>query len=167
MSVVGEVLFKESNDGGLTFGAAVTIWNYSLSDSLGAIRGIDCSYNNSVPNVVFEVCHLTTSGSFEPNKLSKLMFWSPVINGGILVLVDSARGLTGSNGSNDVYLSVSRPVIGYSNPSAYTYVAYSKARTDTNSNGYNFFDTYITYSSNNGLSWVFTPAGHKFIRQSS
>jgi len=152
----GSVRLIESTDDGNTWSSPVNIWvaNYQ-TDSLAALRGLDCSYLNDNPNVVFEVCKRTQDAAFFPKLLSKIMFWSPLINSGIPVKIDSASGLTGSNPVNDVFTSVCRPVIGLSGDGNFHLlnVAYTKARNDTDSHGNNFFDIYTTCSGNAGASW--------------
>lgn len=150
----GTVRFKESTDDGLTFGAPVTVWmpNYT-TDSMAALRGIDMGYSGSVPNIVFEVCKRGI-GSFYPKSMSKIMFWSPAVNNGNAIAIDSAGGLTGSNPTNDVFVSVCRPVMGKPyNFQNGIYLAYCKARQDTSNIGNNFFDIYFTCSGDGGYSW--------------
>jgi hypothetical protein len=145
------IFIRESSDGGLTFGNSVTVWGLN-SDSISALRGIDCSYDENTPNVVFEVNKWNhNQGSWSPGEPSKIYFWSPAINGGSPVLVDSADGITGN--SSHIYTSVCRPVIGYSNPDGLTYIAYHKARIDTNEAGENYFDVMIAFSTNSGANW--------------
>jgi len=149
----GSVRLIESTDDGITWSSPVNIWvaNYQ-TDSIAALKGLDISYLNDNPNVVFEVCKRTQDASFFPKLYSKIMFWSPLINSGIPVKIDSASGLTGSNPVNDVFTSVCRPVIGNSTD-GFIYVAYHKARNDTDSQGNNFFDIYALCSGSYGLNW--------------
>ena len=154
----GSVKFIESTNDGITFSAPLNVWiaNYQ-SDSLAALRGLDCAYIGDSINVVFEVCKRTPEGSYLPRSLSKIIFWSPFVNNGLPVTVDEAPGLNGSNTINDVFTSVSRPVISYAfgnGQRTYTLIAYSKARTDTNIIGNNFYDLYSSKSSNKGLTWI-------------
>jgi hypothetical protein len=75
----GSVKFIESSNGGQSWSEPVTVWaaNYN-TDSLAALRGIDCAYNSETPNVVFEVCKRSpSSGEFFPKKISHIVFWSP------------------------------------------------------------------------------------------
>ena len=147
----GKILLKESIDGGITFGNSQFIWNYN-NDSLGGFRGIDLIYDGNIPNVVFEVGKIYGPGIHDPFVSSKIYFWSPAINNGLPKLIDSAGGLTG-HGFNSEMLSVCRPVIGLSNPAGLKYIAYLKARSDTNSEGNNYFDVNIAYSSDGGQNW--------------
>src|SRR4030095_4483539 len=148
----GGAAMIESTNQGVSWGSPTAIWNWSPTDSMGTLRGIDCGYSGSVPNVVFEVCHVNpVEGTWEPQSPSKIYFWAPDINNGNPIKIDSAGGLTGSNTVGDVYVSVCRPVIGYFQNSIF--VAYSKARSDTSSTGINYFDIYVTCSGNHGASW--------------
>lgn len=146
-----KIFLVESTDGGLTFGNPLIVWGQN-SDSIKGLRGIDCSYDGEVPNVVFEVNKWNyNQGSWSPYEPSKIYFWSPAINNSNAVMIDSSGGLTGN--SSHIYTSVSRPVIGYSNPRNLIYAAYHKARNDTNEAGENYFDIMISYSNNEGSTW--------------
>lgn len=150
----GSVKFTESTDEGMTWSAPVNIWtaNYQ-TDSLAALRGLDCAYNGDTANVVFEICKRTPDGSYNPRSISKIMFWSQVINNAIPVIVDSAPGLNGSNPTNDVFSSACRPVLGYPVNGWGVLIAYCKARNDTDNVGNNYFDIYSTLSANGGSNW--------------
>ncbi len=141
----------ESNDGGVTWGAPQTIYTYNPADSIGLLRSIDLRYNGATPQVVFGLL-TTDAAGFYPGLPSKMVFWSPTVNGGNPVTVDSAGGLTGSNSVNDVFVSVTRGVIG-SGGGSNIYVAYSKARSDTDAVGNNYFDMWFRYSADNGATW--------------
>ena len=54
---LGSVKFIESTDEGVTWSNPVNVWITNFNtDSLGALRGIDCSYIGDTANVVFEIC---------------------------------------------------------------------------------------------------------------
>ncbi|MBN8586418.1 MAG: T9SS type A sorting domain-containing protein [Ignavibacteria bacterium] len=151
----GSVKFIESSNSGLSWSEPVTIWaaNYN-TDSLAALRGIDCSYYGETPSVVFEVCKRSpTSGEYFPKKISHIIFWSPTVNNGSPQKIDSSMGLTGSNPTNDVFSGVCRPVIGYSVFSSVYFVAYCKARNDTDAAGNNFFDIHLKCTVTSGALW--------------
>ena len=155
---VGTVYFKQSTDDGATFGAEQQIYvpNYVSGDSMGAIRDVDITYLNGEPCVVFGIALQDGTGNYFPNGPAKIQFWSPNINGGNPVTVDSLEGTTGSgNGNvNDVFVCVTRASIGRSADGNALYIAYNKARSDTSELGVNYFDVYFTYSSDGGATWV-------------
>ena len=150
----GGVKLIETTNGGVTWGTPVNIWvpNYITGDSMGALKGIDITYSGSTPCVVFEICK-QGEGTFFPNAKSKIMFWSPAVNGGNALAIDSAEGLSGSNTTNDVFTSVCRPVIGKFFQENVLITAYCKARQDTSSIGNNFFDIYMVCLAGGGLQW--------------
>jgi hypothetical protein len=149
----GGASYVESVDGGVTWGAPVPILVWNPADSMGTIRSIDFRYNGAIPQAVIGLANVDpVAGTFVPGLPSKMVFWSPAVNGGIPVTIDSAAGLNGSNPINDVFLSVTRGVIG-SGGGSNVYVAYSKARNDTDAAGNNYFDTYFRYSPDNGATW--------------
>jgi hypothetical protein len=149
----GSVFFMESLDSGSTWGTPVQIWNANYStDSIGAFRGVDVTYQGLSPKVLFDLCKRTET-SYYPKSSSKIMSWSPGINGGVPVLVDSAGGLTGSNPTNDGFTSMCRGVIGCTNDSLFLCAAWCKARNDTDAAGNNYYDIWISISGNGGQTW--------------
>ncbi len=154
ITLSGGAEYRKSTNGGQSWGAPVIIWTWNASDSMGAFRGIDITYQGLTPQVVFGVANIDPiGGSFNPGKPSKIMFWSPAVNGGNPVKIDSVRGLIGSNPQNDVHVSVCRPVVGNSASGNFLYAAYSRGRADTGSTGNNYFDIYVSCSQNSGASW--------------
>ena len=154
LTTSGGAILIESTNGGTTFGAPQTIWNWNPADSMGTIRSISLVYKGTQPCVALGLAHTDpVAGTFTPGLPSKMVFWSPSINGGVPVKVDSADGLSGTNSTNDVFLSVTRGVIGTGEFGNAMYIAYNKARQDTSDIGNNFFDIYVSYSVNDGASW--------------
>jgi hypothetical protein len=154
LTLSGGAIFMESTNGGTTFGSPQTVWTWNPADSMGTIRSISLIYKGAQPCVALGLAHTDpVGGTFTPGLSAKMVFWSPSINGGNVVTVDSAGGLSGSNSTNDVFLSVTRGVIGVSKDQNAIYIAYNKARPDTSSIGNNFFDIYTSFSTNNGASW--------------
>lgn len=154
ITLTNGAVFLESVDGGATFGAPQTILNWNPADSLGAIRSINMTYKGNQPCVIVGLAHVDpVAGTFTPGLGAKMVFWSPSVNGGTPVTIDTHPGLNGSNTTNDVFVGVTRGVIGVSTDNNALYVAYNKARTDTNEIGNNFFDIYWSYSTNNGANW--------------
>ncbi len=154
ITLTNGAILVQSTNGGVTFGAPQTILNWNAADSLGAIRSINMIYRGNEPCVVIGLAHVDpVAGTFTPGLSSKMVFWSPTINGGNYVTIDQAPGLSGSNTTNDVFVSCTRGVVGMSKDNNAIYVAYNKARNDTNEIGNNFFDIYTSYSTHNGTSW--------------
>jgi len=150
----GNVYLMQSTDNGNTFSSAIPIWQTILNeDTLGCVRSCDICYKGNTPNVTFAVCKIDRLGSYFPQSLGKIMFWSPVINGGIPVTIDTCTMLRGSNLQSDIYFNDCHPVIGRSSDSATLYIAWCRARADTGQNGNTFFDVYYSYSTNSGLNW--------------
>lgn len=155
----GSLYFMESTNNGVSFGSAIQIWtpNYTTGDSMGVFKSLDIAYLGIIPKVVFGVVKLNNAGGYFSKETSKIYFWSPNINGGNPLLIDSTSGLIGTNqnNTNDFFASSCRPVIGVSSSDNYLFLAWNRARLDTSSSGNNFFDVYCTYSSNGGASWRF------------
>jgi hypothetical protein len=154
---LGTVYYRESTDDGATFGSEQQIYvpNYVSGDSMGAIRSVDITYLNGQPCVLFGIALQDGTGNYFPNGPAKIKFWSPGVNSGTPITIDSLPGTTGSgNGNvNDVFVCVTRAVIGKSADGNALYVAYNRARADTSELGVNFFDVYFTYSSDGGATW--------------
>ena len=149
----GKVSFKESTDDGITWSAPVLIWDPLSNNNYGAYNGIDVGYSGETPNVVFETVKYVTN---IPDILqtAKIQFWSPALNSGIPIVIDSSNNMIGTNPQSDGYAAVCRPVIGYINSNPKTsIVVYEKARLDTGSNGNNYFDVWYRYSTNSGNTW--------------
>jgi len=150
----GSVFFMESTNNGATFSVPQQIWfpNYITGDSMGALRGVDIVYQINSPKVVFSVCKQDGQGSYFPYNPSKTYHWSPGINGGSPVLIDSAGGMTGSI-EFDGYFSSCRPAVGSSNDGNYVYVAWCRSRIET-LQSVNYFDVYFALSTNGGATWL-------------
>lgn len=143
----GGAFIMESTDNGSSFSSPSQIWfpNSISSDSMIAYGCIDIKYQGTIPKVVF--CTIKESNTGFDR--SKIMFWSPSVNGGNAIVIDSSGRLNGSNS----FIGVSRAVLGVSQDQQLLYLAWSKARFDTSSQGYNYYDIYFHYSTNNGSSW--------------
>ena len=92
---------------------------------------------------------------------SKILFWSPGINGGTPVVIADWHNYATLNDSLDfesliglqVGVSpVSHPSIAYSDDGSRLYCVFSGVVTDS-LDGFNKNQIYITYSNNNGLTW--------------
>jgi len=151
----GGAEYITSTDDGVTWSAPTVLWTWNPADSMGTLRTVDLVYDAAgTPKVLVGLGHVDpVGGTFTPGLPSKVFFWSPGINGGNPVTIDSADGLNGSNPTNDVFFSVTRSVIGMSADNNAIYVAYNKSRLDTSDIGNNFFDVWFRYSSTGGATW--------------
>ncbi|HEY3251651.1 MAG TPA: T9SS type A sorting domain-containing protein [Ignavibacteria bacterium] len=151
----GGAQYITSTNDGVTWSSPATIWTWNPMDSIGTLRSVDLVYDASgIPKAIIGLGHVVpVEVSYIPWLYSRLVFWSPNINGGIPVTIDSAAGLNGSNPSNDVIFSVDRGVIGMSYDNSAIYVAYNKARPDASIQGNNFFDVWFRYSTTGGATW--------------
>ncbi len=149
----GGINFIQSTDNGAIWSSPVVIRNWNPADSTGTLRSVDICYQNNQPKVFFGICKITATGYY-PNRPSFMYLWSPNINGGNPVLVDSSQGLRGT-GEVDVYTSVCRGTIGTSTDGNLLYVVWCRARlSDTTASGVHFFDVWFSYSTNGGLTWL-------------
>jgi len=148
----GCVRLIESLNDGVSWSSPVSVYNIG-NDSLVCIRSVDLAYIGSIPKVIFALAHVDQNGNYFPKLFSKMMFWSPDVNGGAAKMIDSAGGLTGSL-ATDVYYSVCRGVIGASSDGTALYAAWARARSDTNTWGVNYFDIYMSYSIDWGATWI-------------
>jgi len=166
----GDVLYRESNDNGLTWSSPVKIYdsdNQFIGDTaFGSIRGVAVNFYNEDPCVTYEICQQTFSatGSYFPGLPSEIHFWSPNINGGVpKVIADSSNvPYYPYVGTNDVHVPICRPVIGRAD-NGYLFIAFNATTEhvfispDTTS----YMAGYFTYSSDGGENWStpekFTP----------
>ncbi|HRE11817.1 MAG TPA: T9SS type A sorting domain-containing protein [Ignavibacteria bacterium] len=145
----GKVSFKESTDDGVTWSTPILIWDPLLNNNYGAFNGIDMSYNGNSPNIVFETVKYV-SNQPDIRSTAKIQFWSPAVNSGNPIVLDSSNNMTAPNPQSDGYAAVCRPVIGIGDN---LIVAYCKARTDVLDSN-NYFDIYYRLSSNSGNTWM-------------
>ncbi len=153
----GGAYLTESTNQGVSWSTPALIRAFTPSDSLGTLRSIDLIYEGSSPSHPRVILGLVkqdiASGGFFPGLPSKTVSWGPDINGGNVVTVDSAAGLSGTNTTNDVFVSCCRGVIGAASDGSALYCTYALARQDTSSLGNNYFDTYMKVSNDHGATW--------------
>ena len=156
----GDVFYRESTDGGLTWSARQTVYTHtSVNDTgYGAIRGVALNYYGDEPCIAFEDAWQDfAAGQYRQGDYNTLWFWSPNVNGGDPVaLVDSSwANWNPGGGANDVYLGVSRPVLSRSEEGDYLFLAFSAATAviDSSNDLSPFFDLYFMYSMDGGNTW--------------
>jgi hypothetical protein len=151
----GDVFYQVSTDAGTTFSAPTTVWHAnSATDSLGCVRSCDIKYNGTTPNVMLGVVKIDFNQGYYVQSFSKTLFWSPAINGGNPVTVDTCSNMIGTNPQNDVFFSTCRGNLGMSTDGLVIYATWSRARLDSGSNGNNYFDAYFSWSGDNGATWA-------------
>lgn len=146
----GKVSYRESTDDGVTWGAPVMVWNPAVNNNYGAYYGIDMAYIGNTPNIVFETVKYV-SNQPDIHSTARIQFWSPAVNSGIPVVLDSSNNMTAPNPQHDGFAAVCRPVVGRVSDSCFI-VAYCKAKTDILDSN-NYFDICYRYSTNSGSFW--------------
>jgi hypothetical protein len=164
----GDVFYRESTDGGLTWGAETKIFtrDHSIDTTWGAMRGVTVNFYGDTPCVAFETGWQDfAAGQYRQGDANSLYFWSPAVNGGVpVVLFDSSWAhWNPGGGANDVMLGVCRPVLSRSESGNYLMLAFSAATAvlDPTNDSSPFFDGWFMYSSDGGKNWSepekFTP----------
>ena len=163
----GDVQFRESKDGGLTWSSVATIFDANIqADSLGAFRGISMVYLRNSPCVTFEVAHITpyymTAPGIYPGKPSYIYFWSPAVNGGTARRIAGPENVpfypnTGPEASYGGYTPLCRPAIGKANSSfsSMLFIAMNAATSSRASDSNVYYATYYIETYNSGNSWWF------------
>ncbi|HEX9739870.1 MAG TPA: T9SS type A sorting domain-containing protein [Ignavibacteriaceae bacterium] len=167
---LGEAFFRESADGGLTWGTPTEIFSPHLvpgdTNYYGTIRGIDLVYHNNIPAVVFEVFVQTPGfASFFPGLPSQILFWSPEITGDTTWVIADSNNVPyyPYNGTNDVMCPLARPVIGKSADGRAIFVAFESATENraTTLDSTTFQAGWFMASFDSGVTWTdperFTP----------
>jgi hypothetical protein len=168
-SSFGDMYYRQSTDGGLSWGSAQLVYGYNWTDSLGAIRGVDIIFLGNNPYVVFELVKQDFSaGSYFPSSPNKIMLWSPVLNGGVAKVIADSNNIPyheNPNASNDVTAPLCRPTIGKTFNDQALFVTInatteSQLIVGTNANAY--YAGYFMYSTDGGSSFStpekFTPS---------
>ncbi|HWA06482.1 MAG TPA: T9SS type A sorting domain-containing protein [Ignavibacteria bacterium] len=145
----GKISYRESTDDGISWSSPVLVWNPLINNNYGAYYGIDMTYIENTPYVVFETVKYV-SNQPDIHSTARIQLWSPTVNSGIPIVLDSSDNMTAPNPQSDGFASVCRPVIGTWDR---IFVAYCKARTDVLDSN-NYFDIYYTYSYSMGDSWL-------------
>lgn len=152
----GDVFYRESSDGGLTWGAPTTLFNANVvADSLGCLRGVSMVFLGNTPCVTFSIDYLTETGYF-PGLPSKILFWSPDVNSGnLLTVADSNNVPFHPNGGVNpgVFTPICRPAIGKAHDDSHLFVGFNVAGPDTNDVGDVYYQIWGTVSENGGADW--------------
>ncbi|RKZ00576.1 MAG: hypothetical protein DRQ13_00120 [Ignavibacteriae bacterium] len=164
----GDVFYIESTDAGMTWSAALKVWerDHSSDTTMGAIRGVAVNFFGEEPVVAWETCQqIFSGGNFFPGLPSNIMLWGPHLNGGTAVILADSNNVPYAPilGTNDVMVPICRPVLGRSQMHDYLFMAFTVANEeifpspDTTS----YTDGYFMYSMDGGTVWSapekFTP----------
>lgn len=155
----GDVRFIESTDNGVTWSPPITIYNAQPNSSnfLGAGSGIDLIYEGNIPKVVFDLVWQTGQGIGFPNLCSKVMFWSPDVNGGNPFAVADSTNTPcfSAEGPNDGFTPICKGTIGKSKDNSFLFCTYNVSRFETwpPIGGNHYFDCYIAWSNDGGATW--------------
>jgi hypothetical protein len=166
----GDVSYMELQEDG-----TISVSPYKIFDSFvdpdntftGAFLSISLTFSGNTPNVVFDVAKQNTTGSFYPKEPAGIRFWSPLLPGSnpnkskYIARNDSSGSYPAyipfyKAYGNDVLTSICRPSIGVMSNLSYMAVVFMSSTPNTkikNSDTISYNSLYITYSSNNGLSW--------------
>lgn len=161
------VRVSESVDGGSSFGAFLTVLPFPTvigGDTIAAWSSIDAVYAGETLHLVFSAAKITAA-SGSPGGLkyvpetARLFHWSAAQ--GLAVIADAASMSQSFPADFTAQLSlpqtntfpVDAPSVGVSE-SGELYVAFQAARPAVSAAGFNFFNVYLTASSNGGASWL-------------
>lgn len=157
----GDAYFMESTNDGLSWSTPIKIFQTDFNtDSLGCLRGLTLVYQGENPKAVFETIKITREGSYFPGLPAKIRFWSTTLPGSdpnrSIVLADTSDvGYHPNFGTNDVYSTLSRPIIGRSPDNVALFCAFqvpsdfAGGAADTTP----YKDYWAKVSGNGGLNW--------------
>lgn len=163
-----------STNGGTSWSVPGFIQKYrKINDVVGGDTvtpwfGIDAAFKPGSTNygVVWSTLYPNASGGnyFATNTNTKILFYSPDINGGkptivagnqnLNILSDTSLFNNQASKSQVGVLPVSHPTIGYSADGSRIYVAFSGYQSGDSLDGFSFNDIWYTYSDNGGLTWA-------------
>ena len=167
---LGQAYFRESSDGGATWGTEVEVFSPYLvpgdTNYWATIRGLDLVYHNNIPAAVFEVFVQTPGfASFFPGLPSQILFWSPEITGDTTWVIADSNNVPyyPYNGTNDVMCPLARPVIGKSADGRAIFAAFQSTTENraTTLDSTTFQAGWFMASFDSGVTWTdpekFTP----------
>jgi hypothetical protein len=167
VSTVGNVrmMGRESMNGGVTFGNEFTILPFNTiihGNAVSAWFGADLIYK---PGTDIKCAAMNTLeiGNYATAQGSKIVFWSPNVNGGnpvniadwtnIPVLMDTLS-FNSRLGSIQVGMTpVSHPSLAYSTDGSTLFCVFSVTQDDSSFYEYYFNDLWCAYSLNDGATW--------------
>lgn len=163
-----ELKARESTDSGNTFGPVFTVISNTVT-----VNGTQVSpwYAADVVYKPGTTQPFVAASTLDPNMNptatgSKVIMWSPGINGGqpvriadwsnmLNTFISDTAGFNNNLRNIQVGMTpISHPSIAFSDDGSYLVCAFSTVRRDTSVYGYNFNSVYGSYSTNNGNSWV-------------
>jgi hypothetical protein len=165
--VSNKMSYKQSTDGGSTFNTMaswLTQGDVFNGDSVTPWFGADIIYKPGTSDVYAAMNTLGFSGglpNFGTRTGYKLLFWSPVINGGTPVVIADRTNypvLMDTALFNQLVglqvgaTAVSHPSLAFSNDGTRLFCAFSGMQVDT-LDGFNFNDIWSTYSDDGGATW--------------
>lgn len=163
----------ESTDGGNTFSSPTVVCNAPTivnGDSVVSWFGADVLYkpNSSVHGMAFSTLGwYNGAGSYSTREGSKLLYWSPTINGGNPVVIMDYHKWGFMNDTalwNNKYIGLqvgvtplSHPSLAWSDDGTVLYCAFSAITGDTSaytaSTNYNRNDIFVCKSTDDGATW--------------
>ncbi|NOS85467.1 MAG: T9SS type A sorting domain-containing protein [Ignavibacteria bacterium] len=166
-STPNELKARESTNGGNTFGPEITVCPSSLlvnGDAVTPWYAADLCYKpgTTTPYAAFSTL---APGNFGTAQGSKVLLWSPVINGGNPVKIVDWRNMNNNFLNDTAYFNnnlkelqvgitpVSHPSIAFSSNSSVMVCVYSSPLKDTTSYGFHYNYIYSNFSTDNGSTW--------------
>ncbi len=158
---------KESTNGGTSFGPAVTILSNSANingDMVTSWFPADVTYKPGT-NMPCVALSTLAEGSFITAQGSKVVFWSPAVNGGQPLRLADFRNMPGTFISDTAYFNsssgsiqvgmtaLSHPSLAFSTDGTVLTCVFSVVRDYSSSYGFYYNSIYGSYSTNNGATW--------------
>lgn len=157
---LGDVMFRESFDQGLTWTVPVKIFDANLArDTLSAFGGISMVYLGNIPCVTFEVS-VFDGVNLYPGSPSYIYFWKRDLNYGLAGKIAGPDNVpfypnTGPEDSYGGYTPLCRPVIGKpDNSNSMLFIAMNAATSQTASDSNVYYATYFMAFFDNGSHWT-------------
>lgn len=167
-STPNELKARESTDGGNTFGAVMIVCPSTVNingETVIPWYAADIVYKpgTTTPYTAFSTL---APGNFATAQGSKVLMWSPAVNGGHPVKIADWRNMAHDFITDTAYFNnnlkeiqvgmtpLSHPSIAFSSDGARVVCAFSGATRDTSSYGFHYNNIYNSYSDNGGNDWA-------------